>query len=206
MSYDERINFLGVRIPPEVKYLAKNINKYSTDDLEKLIKVALKACGNTTSEEFKRWTDDIDEESVQALYPGILVIIKKALRLPKRRLDFERFCCDMEEIRVPKKYSSCFSCMFSDELRENYESQAEMNKPRLQSLKNARWRLDVGISTTSLHRVLEPSILMQMETKDNTKCEFEISKEKFHQLRYAVAQVLDNMQQLEKRSVFKIEV
>jgi len=206
MAFEERINFLGVRIPQEVKHFSKSVQKYSVDDVQSLIKVALTASRSTTSEEFSTWTDDFDEEAIQSLYPGILIIINKALRLPKRQLDLESFCADLEEIRIPKKYSSCFACIFSDDQRERYETEAESNRPRLQSLKNVRWRLDVGISTTSLHRVLEPSILMRLETSKDEKCEFEISKEKFHELRYSVAQVLDNMQQLEKRSVFKVEV
>ena len=33
----------------------------------------------------------------------------------------------------------------------------------------------------------------------------QVTKEKFHELRYAVAEVLNHMQQLEKRSILSVE-
>lgn len=100
---------------------------------------------------------------------------------------------------------------------------------RYATLNSFRWRVDVAISSGALKRLLEPSIVMELETSDGKARLFEVglithiistssllmntclllklqvSKQEFHDLRYSVANVLKQMQRLEKRSVLQIK-
>ena len=71
-------------------------------------------------------------------------------------------------------------------------------------LDDLKWRVDVTISTSSMSRVLKPSILMQLATTDGQKKTFDLPLEKFHELRYNVAKVLKEMETLEKHPILKI--
>nr|XP_006812710.1 PREDICTED: COMM domain-containing protein 5-like [Saccoglossus kowalevskii] len=79
------------------------------------------------------------------------------------------------------------------------------NRTRLPSLQRFRWRVDVAISTSVLNRVLEPSVMMEMTLSDGTIHNFEVPVSKFHELRYNVASVIKEMEDLEKRSILKIQ-
>lgn len=70
---------------------------------------------------------------------------------------------------------------------------------KLPSLEDLRWRLDVIISTSSLHRVLRPQLTMQCALSDGSTHAFHVSKQRFHELRYTAAKMLKDAQDLEAR-------
>ena len=74
---------------------------------------------------------------------------------------------------------------------------------RLPGLKQFKWRTDVAISTSSLKRALKPSVLMQMELSNGKMHTFEVPTDQFHKMRYNVAFVLKEMEDLEKRPVMQ---
>lgn len=76
---------------------------------------------------------------------------------------------------------------------------------RYPTLDNFSWRVDVTISSNSLSRVLKPTILMTTVTSNGQKKTFEVSVEKFHELRYNVAKVLKEMEDLERLQILKIK-
>ncbi len=76
--------------------------------------------------------------------------------------------------------------------------------PQRPTLKSFIWRLDVSISTSSLIRNLEPSIIVQMHLSDDRKVSFEMSLSSFHLLRFNVAFVLKEMEELLNRQIFKL--
>ena len=69
----------------------------------------------------------------------------------------------------------------------------------LPSLEELRWRLDVSISTSGLHRVLRPHLTLQCELGDGTTHAFYASKQRFEELRYTCARLLNDMQAVEAR-------
>ena len=77
-------------------------------------------------------------------------------------------------------------------------------RPQLASLKSLNWRIDVSISTSSLSRVLEPSIIIQMHLSNDERVSFELSLSSFHLLRFNVAMVLKEMDDLMSRQMFKL--
>ena len=69
----------------------------------------------------------------------------------------------------------------------------------LPTLDKLRWRLDVCISSSSLHRVLRPQLTMQTTLSDGSVRAFHVSRQRFNELRYTVAKGLKEMQDLENR-------
>jgi len=59
--------------------------------------------------------------------------------------------------------------------RDTLDDCALANRPRFSTVEEFNWRVDVGISTTSLKRVLEPSILCNVKTSKNENRTFEVS-------------------------------
>ncbi|KAL6064366.1 COMM domain-containing protein [Balamuthia mandrillaris] len=76
--------------------------------------------------------------------------------------------------------------------RPSFEEQAQLRFP---TLKKFEWRVDVAISTSSLNR---------MTLSDGTIRTFELSQEKFHELRFDVARLLKEMDEIEKLPIMKI--
>jgi len=76
--------------------------------------------------------------------------------------------------------------------------------PQNVSLKSINWRLDVSISTSSLSRSLEPSIFVEMILSNGQKVSFEMNLSAFHLLRFNVAIVLKEMEDLLNRQMFKL--
>uniref|UniRef100_A0A3Q1FG77 COMM domain-containing protein 5 n=1 Tax=Acanthochromis polyacanthus TaxID=80966 RepID=A0A3Q1FG77_9TELE len=63
----------------------------------------------------------------------------------------------------------------------------------------------LSLSSSSLARALQPSVLMQMKLSDGSFHRFEVPVSKFQDLRYNVALILKEMNDLEKRSILKIQ-
>mmetsp|Transcript_39589 Transcript_39589/g.75808 ORF Transcript_39589/g.75808 Transcript_39589/m.75808 type:complete len:116 (+) Transcript_39589:145-492(+) len=59
--------------------------------------------------------------------------------------------------------------------------------PHIQDL---RWRVDVTLSSSSLAKVLQPSIVLFLTLDDGSVHTFQATKEQFHLLRHAVARSL----------------
>ena len=110
---------------------------------------------------------------------------------------------DLKRIGLPEKCVRDFAKALRNS-RATLEAcvfQQRVTYPRLDSL---RWRVDVAISSSSLSRVLKPSILMQMHCSDGNIKTFEMPIEQFHQLRHSVATVLRDMKKLERHPIMRI--
>ncbi|KAM3838082.1 COMM domain-containing protein 5-like, partial [Diretmus argenteus] len=112
---------------------------------------------------------------------------------------------DLRELRIPEDFIADFASVVFGNRRAALEATASQRDPHLPSIEDFRWRVDVTISTSSLARALQPSILMQMKLSDGTSQRFEVPVSKFQELRYNVALILKEMNDLEKRSVLKIQ-
>ncbi len=77
-------------------------------------------------------------------------------------------------------------------------------RPQLPTLKYVSWRVDASISTSSLSRTLEPTIFMQMHLSNGQKISFEMSINSFHLLRFNVAFVLKEIEDLLNRPTLKL--
>ena len=54
---------------------------------------------NPTHETFQNLTSDVDTASIEKLYPGIVTLISRALRLPTNKLKRDDFIHDLKEIK-----------------------------------------------------------------------------------------------------------
>ena len=71
-------------------------------------------------------------------------------------------------------------------------------------MKSMNWRLDVSISTSSLSRTLEPFIIIELVLSDNRIVSFETPVTTFHLLRFNVALVLKEINDLLNKPIFKL--
>ncbi len=88
-----------------------------------------------------------------------------------------------------------------------YIGAALKRRPRCVALQSVDWRVEVTISTGSLNRVLKPSVLLGITTDESgaPPLTFEMTREKFQELRYQVASALKTMQTTEANPILKIE-
>ncbi|KAJ8015213.1 hypothetical protein DPEC_G00023800 [Dallia pectoralis] len=150
-------------------------------------------------------TAAVPEERLTHVVAGMYRLLKEALRIPMSSLKQEVFKEDLRELRIPEEFITDFSSLVFGSRRTTLEAVATQQGPQLPFVQDLRWRVDVAISTSSLARALQPSILMQMKLSDGNSHRFEVSVSKFQELRYNVALILKEMNDLEKRSILKIQ-
>ncbi|NXE75666.1 COMD5 protein, partial [Cochlearius cochlearius] len=150
---------------------------------------------------------NLSEEQLAFLVSGMYTLLREALRLPLSTLKQEVIndFVLLFSLRIPEDFIVDFSSIVFGNRRPASEGTALIQGSRLPSVQDFKWRVDVAISTSSLARALQPSILMMMKLSDGTAHRFEVPVAKFQELRYNVALILKEMNDLEKRSVLKIQ-
>ncbi|XP_015716279.1 COMM domain-containing protein 5 [Coturnix japonica] len=200
--------FLGPRVPAEVEAMARGLHEVGKETFRRLLKVTVNALeGKDCKEAVKLIAEstDLSEEQLAFLISGMYTLLREALRLPISTFKQEVFKEDLKELRIPEDFITDFSSIVFGNRRPASEGTALMQATRLPSVQDFKWRVDVAISTSSLARALQPSILMLMKLSDGTAHRFEVPVAKFQELRYNVALILKEMNDLEKRSVLKIQ-
>ncbi|NXY49188.1 COMD5 protein, partial [Ceuthmochares aereus] len=151
-------------------------------------------------------SSNLSEEQLAFLISGMYTLLREALRLPlstfKQEVSSESTWNPYE---IPEDFIADFSSIVFGNRRPVSEGTALIQRSRLPSVQDFKWRVDVAISTSSLARALQPSILMMMKLSDGTAHRFEVPVAKFQELRYNVALILKEMNDLEKRSILKIQ-
>ncbi|KAG5843613.1 COMM domain-containing protein 5 [Anguilla rostrata] len=204
----DRTSFLGGRIPVEVEIMAKQLKDLDKDFFRKILKVVVNAVeGKDCRDSMKSLADNgtVSEEQLSHIIAGIYGLLKEALRLPTSSLKQEVFKEDLRELRISEELIADFASVVFGNRRASLEAAAAQQGPRLPTVEDIRWRVDVAISTSSLARALQPSILMQMKLTDGSSHRFEVPVSKFQELRYNVALILKEMNDLEKKSILKIQ-
>ncbi|NXF01371.1 COMD5 protein, partial [Smithornis capensis] len=150
---------------------------------------------------------NLSEEQLAVLISGMYTLLREALRLPLSTFKQEKLNCFvlLFSFRIPEDFIVDFSSVVFGNRRPASEGTALIQRSRLPSIQDFKWRVDVAISTSSLARALQPSILMMMKLSDGTAHRFEVPVAKFQELRYNVALILKEMNDLEKRSILKIQ-
>lgn len=69
---------------------------------------------------------------------------------------------------------------------------------------DVNWRVDVSLSTSSLNRTLEPTVLIEIHLSNGRILSFEMTLQSFHLLRFNVALVLKEMDDILNRQIFKL--
>jgi hypothetical protein len=136
-------------------------------------------------------------------FAGLLELLRASFRLPHGSYKKRRFSEDLEFLKFSPEHALSITSAAFGERRTAIETASEESRVRLPRLSNFKWRVDVAISTSLLKRALKPAVLMQMTLSDGKIHTFEMPVEQFHKLRYNVAFVLKEIEDLEKRSVLQ---
>ncbi|NXJ03233.1 COMD5 protein, partial [Odontophorus gujanensis] len=149
---------------------------------------------------------NLSEEQLAFLISGMYTLLREALRLPVATFKQEVSSGRTHSLnQIPEDFITDFSSIVFGNRRPVSEGTALTQASRLPNIQDFKWRVDVAISTSSLARALQPSILMLMKLSDGTAHRFEVPVAKFQELRYNVALILKEMNDLEKRSILKIQ-
>jgi len=200
--------FLPAKLPDIIKRMVPIALKLKKDSYRKILQVIVKDIeGNQITEEvfdrFRESLDGLEEEKILKVYTGLLALLKYAFRHPA--LKKESFRTELMELRLNNELIEDISKIVFSERHAKIEQKHLEERLNLPSLESLRWRVDVTISTSVLNRVLEPTILMETTDDKGKKATFEVSQKKFHELRYNVAKVMKEMEDLEKRSILKVQ-
>ncbi|XP_069749578.1 COMM domain-containing protein 5 isoform X1 [Narcine bancroftii] len=200
--------FLGVRIPFEVELMVKQLKDLDREIFRKILKIVANSLeGKDSKESVKSLakTESLSEQQLSHILAGMYTLLQEALRLPPSSLKQEVFKDDLRDIRIPEELISDFAGVVFGDRRSILDAAALQQGNRLPGVQDFRWRVDVAISSSSLTRALQPSILVQLKLSDGNAHRFELSVAKFQELRYNVALILKEMNDLEKRSILKIQ-
>lgn len=207
-SHTKDSSFLGGRIPPEIESMSRNLKDVDQELFRKTLKAVVSALeGKDCREVMKSIAESspIPQERLSHIVAGMYRVLSEAIRIPTTLLKQEAFKEDLRELRIPEDFITDFSSVVFGSRRAALETAASQNDPHLPTLENFKWRVDVAISTSSLARALQPSVVMQMKLSDGNFHRFEVSVSKFQELRYNVALILKEMNDLEKRSILQIQ-
>ncbi|CAI9596352.1 unnamed protein product [Staurois parvus] len=205
---NDRISYLGAKIPPEVEAMGRHLKELDKEMFRKILKAVVGALeGKDCREAVKviQQNTSLSEEQLSFIIAGAHTLLRVALRLPVSTLKQEVFKEDLKELRIPDDFIGDFSNIVYGNRRPILEDAALKQGIRLPTVEDLRWRVDVAISTSSLSRALQPSILMQMKLSNGESHRFEVSVGKFQELRYNVALILKEMNDLEKKNILKIQ-
>lgn len=207
-SHAKDSSFLGSRIPPEVESMSKNLKDVDQEMFRKILKAVVSALeGKDCREVMKSIAESsvIPQERLSHIIAGMYRVLSEAIRIPMSSLKQEAFKEDLRELRIPEDFITDFSSVVFGNRRAVLDAATSQNDPHLPTIDDLKWRVDVAISTSSLARALQPSVLMQMKLSDGGFHRFEVPVSKFQELRYNVALILKEMNDLEKRSILKIQ-
>ncbi|XP_028571406.1 COMM domain-containing protein 5 [Podarcis muralis] len=203
-----RVSFLGARIPAEVEAMARSVRELDKETFRKLLKVTVSALEGKDCKELVKVIAEnakLSDEQLAVLISGMYTLLREALRLPTASLKQEVFKEDLQELRIPEDFIVDFTTVVFGNRQPALEEAIQKQASKLPRIEDFKWRVDVAISTSSLARALQPSILMQLKLSDGSAHRFEVPAGKFQELRYNVALILKEMNDLEKRSVLKIQ-
>lgn len=199
---------MGPRIPDDIRRMIPHLTSIDKALFRKILQVIASVLEGKLPDDGllqRLQSDTVTEDTLSCLYAGLYSLLRSALRLPQTSLKPEQFKADLTELKIPGELVPDLSSMVFGEKRPEFDAAALENRNHLPSLDSLRWRVDVAISTSALNRVLEPSVLMELKLSDGKIHTFEVSLSKFHELRYNVAYVLKEMEDIEKKSILKIQ-
>ncbi|KAK5865192.1 hypothetical protein PBY51_016379 [Eleginops maclovinus] len=208
LSHTKDTSFLGGRIPAEIESMPKNLKDVDQELFRKILKAVVSALEGKDSRELMKSIAEssvIPQERLSHIVAGMYRVLSEAIRIPTSSLKQEAFKEDLRELRIPEDFITDFASVVFGSRRTALDAATSQNDPHLPTVEDFKWRVDVAISTSSLARSLQPSVLMQMKLSDGSCQRFEVPLSKFQELRYNVALILKEMNDLEKRNILKIQ-
>uniref|UniRef100_A0A8D0H6I7 COMM domain-containing protein 5 n=1 Tax=Sphenodon punctatus TaxID=8508 RepID=A0A8D0H6I7_SPHPU len=203
-----KVSFLGAQLPPEVEVMAKGVWDLGKETFRKLLKVTIGALeGKDCKESVQLITEgtNLSEEQLAVLLSGMYTLLQEALWLPASTFKQDIFTENLKNLRIPEDFITDFASVVFGNRHSVLEATILKQSNRLPVIEDFECRVDLAILTSSLARALQLSILMQLKLSDETVHRFEVPVSTFQELRYNVALILKEMNDLEKRSMLKIQ-
>eukprot|EP01112_Ceratiomyxa_fruticulosa_P009221 TRINITY_DN2401_c0_g1_i1.p1 TRINITY_DN2401_c0_g1~~TRINITY_DN2401_c0_g1_i1.p1 ORF type:complete len:210 (+),score=33.90 TRINITY_DN2401_c0_g1_i1:173-802(+) len=207
----DRTSFLGPSISTDVKAALPHFAGLPQPLARKLLPLILSYLNSPDHDNIPTLHQDISAIQKEAdstvaptipiVFTGLMYIIRLAI---KSRVSVENFQNDLADIRIPQPIITDLVTVLKKS-RGNLESSALENRLKFPTLTSLRWRVDVIISSSNLARVLTPLLTMQVTDSAGEIRTFELTIDRFHELRYNVAKVLKDMEELEQLQILKID-
>eukprot|EP01102_Stenamoeba_stenopodia_P015789 TRINITY_DN5439_c0_g1_i1.p1 TRINITY_DN5439_c0_g1~~TRINITY_DN5439_c0_g1_i1.p1 ORF type:complete len:204 (+),score=45.33 TRINITY_DN5439_c0_g1_i1:185-796(+) len=200
------ITFFGPSVPQQVRALIPLLDKVSQQQFRKALQVAVEYLkgAEISDRQFEQLskTLSLPKDIFAAVFTGLYYIIRAAIR-NKSKIDvFQNL---LKELNIPQAFAADLVKVLQTS-RAALEAAVLGNKISLPTLDKLTWRVDVVISTSSMSRVMKPRIVLSMVLSDGNIKTFEISIEKFHELRFNVSKLLKDVEELERQPILKIDV
>jgi hypothetical protein len=198
--------FFAPVIPEEVKIAVTLLHKYPLDELKILIERVFTylASSKRDQDDFEISSNllgsDTNQPEVNTILTGIYLTVRTAVRT---KVKLSSIHANLISMNMPEEFSKIV-CKGLMKFRQTIEKAAKENRIQLPKLQTLRWRVDVTVSSGSLSRIMRPNILFQMILKNGSMKTFEVSIAQFHQLRYNVANALNDMHTLDRHPIIKV--
>jgi len=197
--------FMGKRPPQEIKNLVDLLPKVNLPTLKRICSFAFEYLKNTkiTPEQWQKLLNgakELEEQEANMILSGILLMLKTALR---ERIEPEAFQETCENLTIVGEKQGLLANVYRNIKMEL--KPGAISAVSLPHLVDANWRVDVTISTSEIERVLKPTVLLRLTDSSGNIRQMELNPETFHQLRYAVARLLKEMENIESLGILKID-
>lgn len=159
----------------------------------KMLEFVINAIATSSLTEETRTAIAADAD-LATVFNGLYDIFVSALR-GKVRGD-TALSSDLAKLGFPPAYYADIVSVYTNR-KDQLEAAVGSERVTLPCISNVSWRVDVTISTTTLSRVFQPSITLQMTLSDGRIRTFECSVKKFQELRYNIAKVYKDMMDVE---------
>ena len=121
-------------------------------------------------------------------------ILREALR---KTVPGKKVLKDMEALDLPEEFRRAMVSKIA-EMREMPLDLAPRRSLGSARMKRVSWRVDLTLTSAKVKSALQPTVSMRIELGDRRVLSFEMSIERFYQLRYAVARSLAAMHELQR--------
>eukprot|EP01117_Protostelium_nocturnum_P001017 TRINITY_DN1133_c0_g1_i1.p1 TRINITY_DN1133_c0_g1~~TRINITY_DN1133_c0_g1_i1.p1 ORF type:complete len:209 (-),score=79.23 TRINITY_DN1133_c0_g1_i1:243-869(-) len=203
----DSVTFLGPRVPQEIRKVYPLLSVWKEKELDGVLSrvvATLKGDEEMNQDDFEIFAGElgVSIEQLATVFTGLFYLVRSAVR---SKVKDEIIQKDLsEDLKFPPFIVGRILTIvrkFQKDLEASLLTNGRIRNAHLEEMK---WRVDVCVSSNSQARILQPSILMEMYSSDGKRQQFEVSVEKFQDLRYQVARVLKNMDDLEKQPILKI--
>mmetsp|Transcript_1715 Transcript_1715/g.4816 ORF Transcript_1715/g.4816 Transcript_1715/m.4816 type:complete len:232 (+) Transcript_1715:59-754(+) len=194
-SAPRAVYFLGLELPQEARLSLRIIP--TLDSIKPLVEAVMAYIEGSDADSGKRLQKSmsLDSTTFSTLFTGVHWFLRVCMRSSLKPMQLS---AELADIKMP---DACveplvFAVQQGRARQTAGETAVASTLPTLDAL---RWRLDVTISTSSLHRVLRPALTMQTTLSDGSVHAFHVPKQRFNELRYTAAKLLKEMQTLDAR-------
>ena len=139
----------------------------------------------------------LSEEETKGVVSAVIVIARYVFKNPIIRQ--EHFDEDLRNLKIPDACIGILNKMLFSANRATIDNSIVHSRVSLPRYVAFKWRVDVTISNTHLQRALTPTVLGEIQLTNGTSALFEMSIDKFHELRFNVALVLRDMEEIESQ-------